>query len=68
MKVAAITSAVLAGSASAFAPAHKGRASVAINAEKSAALPFLNRPPLVSSAKLLRPHLRLLVGNTPMVW
>jgi len=50
MKVAAITSAVLAGSASAFAPAHKGRASVAINAEKSAALPFLNRPPLLDGS------------------
>ena len=40
----------LAGSACAFAPAQQGaRVASALNAEKSKALPFLNRPALVSS-------------------
>ena len=47
MKIASL--ALLAGSAAAFAPAAPAAStSVALNAEKSAALPFLNRPPLVS--------------------
>ena len=45
----ATTLAILAGSAAAFAPATPAaRSSVALNAEKSQALPFLNRPALVS--------------------
>ena len=41
--------ATLVGSAAAFAPvAPAARKSVALNAEKSQALPFMNRPPLVS--------------------
>jgi hypothetical protein len=48
MKIAAIA-ALLAGSASAFAPsASNGRVSTAVGADKSAALPFMNRPALVS--------------------
>ena len=47
MKIAAIA-ALLAGSASAFSPSANGRVSTAISAEKSAALPFMNRPALVS--------------------
>jgi len=48
MKIAAFV-ALLAGSASAFAPsATNGRVSTAVAAEKSAALPFMNRPALVS--------------------
>jgi len=48
MKIAAIA-ALVAGSASAFAPsASNGRVSTVIAAEKSAALPFMNRPALVS--------------------
>ena len=49
MKVA--TLAILAGSASAFAPATPAARSssvVSLNAEKSASLPFMNRPALVS--------------------
>jgi len=49
MKVAAL--ALLAGSAAAFAPAAPvSRSSVALNAEKSAALPFLNRPSLLDGS------------------
>jgi len=49
IKTVALASAILAGSASAFAPAlTNGRISTAIAAEKSQALPFMNRPPLVS--------------------
>ena len=49
VKIAALAATLLAGSASAFAPAlNNGRASTAIQAEKSQALPFMNRPPLVS--------------------
>ena len=48
MKIAALT-ALLAGSVSAFAPSStNGRVNTAIAAEKSAALPFMNRPALVS--------------------
>jgi light-harvesting complex I chlorophyll a/b binding protein 1 len=50
MKVAAIASALLAGSASAFAPQRAGRADVALNAEKSASLPFMNRPALLDGS------------------
>jgi len=50
MKFAALSALLLAGSASAFAPAQQqGRAAVALNAERSKSLPFMNRPPLVSS-------------------
>ena len=47
----ATTLAILAGSASAFAPATPAARSssvVSLNAEKSASLPFMNRPALVS--------------------
>ncbi len=48
MKIAALAT-LLAGSASAFTPSiSNGRVSTAIAAEKSQALPFMNRPPLVS--------------------
>ena len=40
--------ATLLASASAFAPATNGRATTSIAAEKSASLPFMNRPALVS--------------------
>ena len=47
MKLAIAT--LLAGSAAAFAPATgRSSTSVALSAEKSASLPFLNRPALVS--------------------
>jgi hypothetical protein len=47
MKFAAIS--LLAGSAAAFMPVQQsGRAVVSLNAERSKALPFMNRPPLVS--------------------
>jgi len=49
MKIAAL--AALAGSAAAFAPvAPSGRSSVALGAEKSRSLPFLNRPPLLDGS------------------
>jgi len=49
MKVASL--ALLAGSAAAFAPAAPpSRTSVALNAEKSASLPFLNRPSLLDGS------------------
>ena len=49
VKIAAVALAVLAGSASAFAPsAPRANSNVVLNAEKSTALPFMNRPPLVS--------------------
>ena len=49
MKFVSAVFAALVGSAAAFAPAaSSGRANVALAAEKSASLPFLNRPPLVS--------------------
>ena len=54
MKLA--VAAILAGSAAAFAPrANSGRSGLALNAEKSQALPFLNRPPLVSHIAISRP-------------
>ena len=46
MKITAL--ALLAGSAAAFAPAQVAKSSTALNAEKSKALPFMNRPALVS--------------------
>jgi hypothetical protein len=46
MKITALS--LLAGSAAAFAPAQVARTSTALSAEKSKALPFMNRPPLVS--------------------
>jgi len=50
MKIAAIA-ALLAGSASAFAPStSNGRVSTAIAADKSAALPFMNRPALLDGS------------------
>lgn len=50
MKFTAFTAAILAGSASAFAPAmQSGRAVTSLNAEKSTSLPFMNRPALVSA-------------------
>jgi hypothetical protein len=50
MKYAALL-ALLAGSASAFTPAQQSsRAATSLQAEKSKALPFLNRPKLVSSS------------------
>jgi light-harvesting complex I chlorophyll a/b binding protein 1 len=50
MKIAAIT-ALLAGSVSAFAPSStNGRVSTSIAAEKSASLPFMNRPPLLDGS------------------
>jgi light-harvesting complex I chlorophyll a/b binding protein 1 len=50
MKIAAIA-ALVAGSASAFAPsASNGRVSTVIAAEKSAALPFMNRPALLDGS------------------
>lgn len=49
VKFAALTAALLAGSASAFAPANSAFSrNVALNAEKSKSLPFMNRPALVS--------------------
>eukprot|EP00571_Detonula_confervacea_P015464 CAMPEP_0172308646 /NCGR_PEP_ID=MMETSP1058-20130122/9176_1 /TAXON_ID=83371 /ORGANISM="Detonula confervacea, Strain CCMP 353" /LENGTH=218 /DNA_ID=CAMNT_0013021111 /DNA_START=54 /DNA_END=710 /DNA_ORIENTATION=+ len=45
-----ITLALVAGSAAAFAPAPAARSTVALSAEKSAALPFLNRPPLLDGS------------------
>lgn len=47
MKITALS--LLAGSAAAFAPAQVAKSSTALSAEKSKALPFMNRPPLVSS-------------------
>lgn len=49
MKIATIA-ALLAGSASAFSPSSNGRVSTAINAEKSASLPFMNRPALLDGS------------------
>jgi hypothetical protein len=49
MKLATLSAALLAGSASAFAPAQQsGRAMTTLSAEKSQSLPFMNRPALVS--------------------
>jgi hypothetical protein len=50
-KFTALATAVLAGSVSAFAPAKSAfNRNVALSAEKSKALPFMNRPALVSKA------------------
>lgn len=50
MKFAAVA-ALLASSASAFAPAQQSARSVtSLNAERSKSLPFMNRPALVSVA------------------
>lgn len=50
VQVATLIAALLTGSACAFSPlANNGRTTLSLNgAEKSAALPFLNRPALVS--------------------
>eukprot|EP00978_Attheya_sp_CCMP212_P046146 scaffold376397_cov45-Attheya_sp.AAC.1 len=51
VKIAALAATLLVGSASAFAPATTAsRASVALNAEKSKALPFMNRPALLDGS------------------
>jgi light-harvesting complex I chlorophyll a/b binding protein 1 len=51
MKFAALSAALLAGSASAFAPAARnGRVALSLNAEKSASLPWMNRPPLLDGS------------------
>jgi len=49
MKLFSLAATALLGTASAFAPAvvHQ-RGTVAVQAEQSKALPFMNRPPLVS--------------------
>jgi hypothetical protein len=49
VKFAALSVAVLAGSASAFAPtSSSSRVGSALSAEKSKSLPFMKRPSLVS--------------------
>lgn len=50
VKLVALTATLLAGSASAFSPARNGRVSTAIAAEKSQALPFMNRPALLDGS------------------
>uniref|UniRef100_A0A7S2KSP3 Plastid light harvesting protein n=1 Tax=Leptocylindrus danicus TaxID=163516 RepID=A0A7S2KSP3_9STRA len=51
MKFVSTVFAALVGSAAAFAPAaSRGRANVAVAAEKSASLPFLNRPALLDGS------------------
>ena len=51
MKFLALTTAVLAASASAFAPSSaSSRATTSLNAEKSQALPFMNKPALVRTS------------------
>ena len=55
MKFLALSAAILAGSASAFAPATVSpRATTSLNADKSQALPFMNKPALVSSEMFRR--------------
>jgi hypothetical protein len=49
MKIAALT--LLAGSAAAFAPQQSARVATSLN-ERSKALPFMNRPALVSAFSL----------------
>ena len=52
VKYIAFAATLLAGSASAFTPStNGGRVSTAIAAEKSQALPFMNRPALVSQVQ-----------------
>lgn len=51
VKFAALATAFLAGSVSAFAPAKStSNRNIALSAEKSQALPFMNRPALVSKS------------------
>jgi len=50
VQLATLAAALLAGSACAFSPQNNGRATLQLNAEKSAALPFLNRPPLLDGS------------------
>lgn len=51
VKSLALAAALFAGSASAFSPSiSNGRVSTAVNAEKSAALPFMNRPALLDGS------------------
>ena len=57
MKFLALSAAIVAGSASAFAPATvspRATTTTALNADKSQALPFMNKPALVSSEMLRR--------------
>lgn len=48
VKFIALAATLLAGSASAFTAPSNGRANMALSAEKSQSLPFMNRPALVS--------------------
>jgi len=51
VQLATLTATLLAGTACAFSPqTNSGRATLSLNAEKSAALPFLNRPPLLDGS------------------
>lgn len=51
VQLATLAAALLTGSACAFSPQNfKGHVSLSLNAEKSAALPFLNRPPLLDGS------------------
>ena len=56
MKFIALSAAILAGSASAFAPATVSprATTTALSADKSQALPFMNKPALVSSEMFRR--------------
>ena len=51
MKYASLIAAALIGSASAFAPSTTSRAVTSLNAEKSASLPWANRPKLVRAVQ-----------------
>ena len=52
MKFASLAAVLLAGSASAFAPAQQASShvSTSLNAERSKSLPFMNRPPLLDGS------------------
>jgi len=51
VKIITLTAALLSGSASAFAPlGGKDTVSLTLNAERSQALPFMNRPPLLDGS------------------
>jgi len=50
VQLASLAVTLFAGSACAFSPQSNGRASLQLNAEKSTALPFLNRPPLLDGS------------------
>ena len=57
MKFLALSAAIVAGSASAFAPATvspRATTTTSLNADKSQALPFMNKPALVSSEMFRR--------------